>query len=140
MAKLKYDTITDDDEKLDLADQLHYREIEHQQYDRNADGFKALLDAMAPLNLPAEWPDELKQYRKMTRDQVIEAIEDEATEELVLNLLHRKQLRERWRAERHEAKRVEQYIEQIKAQLPKQKAAYDKVLLDAKTRRQARGQ
>lgn len=139
MAKYEYETLTDNEGDLDNADQLHYREIEHRQYSRNADSFKELLDAMASLNLPAEWPEEIKKYRKMTRDQVIEAIEDEETEQLVLNLLHRKMLRERWRAELHEAKKIESYLVQIGASLPVNKAKRAEVMAAAKVRRDARG-
>ena len=139
MAKYKYETLTDDEDDLEIADQLHYREVEHRNYMRNANAFKALLDAMAPLKLPDQWPDELKQYKNMTRDQVIAAIEDEATETLVLNLLQRKMLRERWRAELHEAGKIESYMAQVKSMLPAKKADRDVILANAKTRRDAKG-
>ena len=138
MAKYVYETLTDADDDLELADQLNGREQEHRQYARNAAAFEAILAAMVPLGLPADWPAELVKYKDLSRDQIIAAIDDESMQTLVLNLAHRQMIKRRMQAEKHEASRIEMYMKQVKAMLPTNKADYDKVLADAKARREAK--
>jgi hypothetical protein len=137
MAKFTYETLDDDGDDLENAEALHHRENEHRQYARNEAVFAALLDDMVALNLPDEWPQELKKHRNKSRDQIIADIEDEVTELLVLNLAQRDMLRRRMRAERHERKNIETYIGQIKKSLPKDMVKRAAVLDAAKVKRDA---
>ena len=138
MAKVTYETITDDDFNLQLAQQLHGREQEHRDYSRNTDMFRSLLNTLESQGISKNWPEDIKQCKGMSRDQIIaEIIDNDVLQEKALDYAHYLQIHLRWKAEKHEAKRLEMYKDQVAAMLPVNKAARDAILANAKAKRDA---
>lgn len=129
-------SMTQDEQDLAIAENMHGREVEFFHYNLNVANYEQLL-SQPPLNtLPAEWPADLVQYKKMTRDQTVAAISDEATLSLVGNLQLRDRLTAAKKAEAVERGRVEMYRNTLATSIPQPRlvaaVAKAKALRDAR--------
>lgn len=98
-----------------VADSIAGREKEIYQYQLNINNFEAMLTGIAA-SLPAEWPENLLQYRSWDRDRLIATLDD-ATLEIVTGLLFRDNLRMRIRTERIEQKKSQLVLDSLKLQV-----------------------
>lgn len=114
-------SMTQDERDLAIAQDLHGRETEWFHYDLNVRNYDNLL-AQSPLtDLPAEWPAELVQYKKLTRDQTIAAISDDQVLGTVVNLQLRDRLVAAKKAESIERGRAEMYRNNLATSIPQQR-------------------
>lgn len=98
-----------------VADSIAGREKEIYQYQLNINNFEAMLAGIAA-SLPAEWPENLLQYRSWDRDRLVATLDD-ATLETVTGLLFRDNLRMRIRTERIEQKKSQLVLDSLKLQV-----------------------
>lgn len=98
-----------------VADSIAGREKEIYQYQLNINNFEAMLTGIAT-NLPAEWPENLLQYRTWDRDRLVATLDD-ATLEIVTGLLFRDNLRMRIRTERIEQRKSQLVLDSLKLQV-----------------------
>jgi hypothetical protein len=98
-----------------VADSIAGREKEIYQYQININNFEAML-AGIETSLPAEWPENLLQYRSWDRDRLIATLDD-ATLETVTGLLFRDNLRMRIRTERIEQKKSQLVLQSLALQV-----------------------
>jgi hypothetical protein len=135
---MEYLTLTQDEMDMVYAENLRAREVEHFHYELNRQSYENLLNTAEMKALPEEWPDEIARMRKMGRDELAAAINDPVQLQLAMNLQLRDKLRHDMKTTMVEVARVEKYHSELKAKLPKQKAALDALLLKEKTAREAR--
>lgn len=108
-----------------LADSIAGREKEIYQYQVNINNFEAMLAGMAAA-LPAEWPENLLQYRTWDRDRLVATLDD-ATLETVTGLLFRDNLRIRIRTERIEQRKAQMVLESLKLRVTDPNAVKAKI-------------
>lgn len=111
-------SMTQDEQDLAIAQNLHGRETEWFHYDLNVRNYDKLLSQSPLKDLPAEWPAELVQYRKLNRDQTVMAINDEQVLGTVTNLQLRDRLQAAKKAESLERGRAEMYRNNLATCIP----------------------
>lgn len=92
---VKYLALNQDYQLLELAQAIHGREAEHYHYSLNYENYQSLLAREEYTSLPADWPDALKHYRGLSRDQIVAALVNKDAEgmKLALRLMQRDRLR-----------------------------------------------
>lgn len=111
-------SMTQDEQDLAIAHNLHARETEWFHYDLNVRNYDNLLTRPPLTDLPAEWPAELVQYKKLSRDQTIAAISDDQVLGTVINFQLRDRLVAAKKAESIERGRAEMYRNNLATSIP----------------------
>lgn len=111
----EYGGVVQADHEKQIAQSILSREQEIYQYQVNIYNFEAMLAGMAAA-LPAEWPENLLQYRTWDRDRLVATLDD-ATLEIVSGLLFRDNLRMRIRTEKIEQKKAQLVLDSLKLQV-----------------------
>lgn len=116
----------------DLADHAVARQSEVDAYQTNIDNYTAMIAALNA-SLPADWPQNLAQYKTMSIDQVYATVPDASVQQ-VIDLLHRDRLKLLLRSETGEQRKAKLVLDQLAARLPA--ARRDALLADARSRAQ----
>ena len=132
---MQYQSLTQEERDLAIAQALHARETEHFHYDLNIQNYEAMLKEPALAELPKEWPAEVAKYRTLARDAVVAAVSDPVQRALVLSLQQRDRLVHMTACEKHEAANVERIYAALDTQLPPVRK--EAALAAAKTAREA---
>lgn len=105
-----------------VAMHLLMREAEHHQYDLERKYYEGILADLAVKNLPAEWPDGLRQYQARNRDQLaqflVQGVLTQENYDLVANLQFRDDMRKNLTTVLWEITRVEAYYKHLQPHLP----------------------
>jgi len=115
---LQYLTNTAPSTPLSIARDIMYKEMEYAQYDNERSIYQGVLDSESIQALPEEWPDELVQYKNMSRDEICSKIADAGTLDLVGLLQYRDKARGHVAACIFECNRIETIHGHLLEQLP----------------------
>lgn len=130
-------SLTQDEQWLAIAQNLHGREVEWFHYDLNCRQYESLLSDPSMAELPEEWPAHLAKFRGLSRDEAIRKVSDLPSLMQVQKMEHRDRLRLLLRAEMVERERVGLYHSQLHAAFPDANVR-DTALARARQLREAR--
>lgn len=132
---MEYISLTQEERDMIIAREVHARELEHFQYSLNAARYDDMLVDMA--DIPDEWPDELKEHKKLaTREDIVKKLA--ATPEVcqaVLALQFRDRIRHLAMTEKYEMAKVERIHAKVLSALPKDEQERGILLNKVKTER-----
>lgn len=120
MSDFIYYSLSQDERDLMLAEMIHAREVERYHYALNAANYAELLSNSELIDLPDEWPEEVKHHKNKNRDELAATVHPK-DHKLVFNLQLRDRLRHLLATETIELQRVEKYHAQAIAKLPEER-------------------